>query len=137
MLEYMFRGKSMESNTKLKVYKGDWVYGSLIIDRSSRRHLIFVNTKKIIRVSPKTIGIFTGFKANGKKLFIGDIIDVRDSLGHKHTYEIICQDMGNGARLISADRDGDDYGCYTRSIGLSYDEYKLAGNIHDNPRKKK
>jgi hypothetical protein len=62
MLEYTFRGKSMESNPKLKVYKGDWVYGSLIIDRSSRRHLIFVNAKKIIRVSLRPLVYSPGLK---------------------------------------------------------------------------
>jgi hypothetical protein len=139
MKEYLFRGKSIESDLKLNIRKGEWVYGSLIVEKNngSKRYLIFVNYKKIIRVSPKSIGQYIGIKdIKNKKLFVGDIVEVNNTY-FKTPYEIIWGRDTFGVTLIHADREGDDWGVYTSDFGLPNYKYQLIGNVYDTPRKKK
>jgi len=79
--EILFRGKRIDN--------GEWVYGSLIIGKSSTCFIFDCTDcdilkdnvlSKFIQVDPKTVGQFTGYcDKNEAKIFEGDILRKKGS----------------------------------------------------------
>ena len=131
--EMKFRGKTIESSI-------GWIYGDLIqspgiipvIQRFEKT--IEIKGEKCQqfsqdKVHPQTVGQFTGIKdGNGTEIFEGDIIEV--TLRHNNTivstYNAIV-DQKEGAFGFK-NKQG-----FCPFYGQIHENYKVIGNIHDNP----
>ena len=122
MREILFRGKCKTDN--------EWVYGFPYV---TRKNAVKINwycsefgSMRTDEVEPETVGQYTGLTdKNGKKIFDGDIVE--------------CVSGGEQA-VISWLK-------YSACFGLSFDgwccgfddydfspnDFKVIGNIHDNP----
>ena len=128
--EILFRGKAInrvEGGEYRSNYKnGDWVYGLVtrVFDERYKLPAEMTNTKGIggIEVDYQTIGQYTGFTdKNGKKIFEGDIVRERGGESYQGYYEI-----DNVLTVKIPD--------ILVNFEMSYDcEYKIIGNIYDNP----
>ena len=118
-MEILFRGKW--------TYNGEWVYGTPIYEGDSVYILsgvIEANEEYICiedwrLVVPETVGQYTGHSdRNGKRIFVGDFVLVKDGLRYGDNYECV------GTILVED----------IRTVGLEdYEELTVIGNIHDNP----
>jgi len=143
MREILFRGKRLDN--------GEWVYGNLnygTIEIKSIKDSYYISDfdvtpldKKFYFVIPKTVGQYTGLTdKNGKKIFEGDILQVKQ---HGKTGVRTCAIYFG--EYIDADNVLEGYHCigfYLKvddeccSIGALLDsdfEFEIIGNIHDNP----
>lgn len=126
MREIIFRGKAY--------YNGEWYYGSLIRDHSSRTAgiCIYVELPKnenffghlsncnIYRVDPETVGQFTGLTdKNGQRIFEGDIVSHKGQI-----YEI--KYSTKQARFLALLSNG-----VFNPVVMQNCE--VIGNVHDNP----
>lgn len=125
MREILFRGKRTDN--------GEWVCGNLIIDHDLEKYYIcgfkyFTADYALQReefnyeVDPETVGQYTGFTdKNGVKIFEGDIVRERGGESYQGYYEIdnvlIVEIPDTLVNFV---------------IGCDC-EYKIIGNIHDNP----
>ena len=147
MREILFRGK--------RVSNGEWVYGNYAFtDNNYEQHFVFQNEAFVNKVTPETVGQFTGLTdKNGKKIFEGDIIRYADM----YDYNCYLESLDNTEAYDKCDF-GDiwtvDEVVYGIKIGypafdLNKHEwdcnglselnesgnyfYEVIGNIHDNP----
>ena len=98
MRQILFRGKT---------YRGDWVYGSLIV---AQEYLIENHTGQRL-VNPETVGQYTGcVDADGKKIFEGDII--------RNDGNVV--EFCNGGFFVNGD-----------SPLALWQHERVVGNIHD------
>lgn len=131
MREIKFRGKSL--------LFGKWIYGDYIdataltsVGRKtglSRIGYPIIGGYETISVIAETVGQFTGIKdGNGTEIFEGDIIEV--TLRHNNTivstYNAIV-DQKEGAFGFK-NKQG-----FCPFYGQIHENYKVIGNIHDNP----
>ena len=77
MHEVLFRGKRADN--------GDWVYGYLIHDKYCNVQFPYIgyltiDGVEVVEVLPETVGQYTGFTANGIKIFDGDICKSLDGV---------------------------------------------------------
>ena len=77
MHEVLFRGKRADN--------GDWVYGYLIHDKYCNVQVPYIgyltiDGVEVVEVLPETVGQYTGFTANGIKIFDGDICKSLDGV---------------------------------------------------------
>ena len=112
-MEILFRGKRIDN--------GEWVYGQLWVNRTGTRETahIFLDDGDMEEVEPSTVGQYTGHDdKNGKKIFVGDFVLVKDWLRYGDNYECV------GTILVED----------IRTVGLDdYEELEVVGSIHDNP----
>jgi uncharacterized phage protein (TIGR01671 family) len=126
MRKIIFRGKSFVT--------GGMVYGDLIQWKNGARDILVndldTGEKTKFRVSPETVGQFTGFTdKNGKKIFEGDILCDDECIGKinygdsSYTYEWKLR------RYLKSD--------FYRNCILSdftrLGNLEVIGNIHENP----
>ena len=118
MREILFRGKRTDN--------GEWETGSLVIIRDGCSDKeVFIADKMTgyhTPVIPETVGQFTGLTdKNGVKIFEGDIVREWGGESCQGYYEI-----DNVLTVKSPDT--------LINFEMSYDcEYKIIGNIYDNP----
>lgn len=76
---------------------------------------------------------FTGLEdKNGREIYEGDILRFYKNKSYQADYEVYWEK--HGFSLISAKRDGDDFGVYTKDLHLfKGDEPEIIGNIFENP----
>ena len=123
MREILFRGKRTDN--------GEWVEGDLIqcdLHDAAEHTCIMPQTLTagVYRVLPETVGQYTGLTdKNGKRIFEGDIVER----------------VSDGERAVIS------WLKYSACFGLSFDgwccgfddydflpnDFKVLGNIHDNP----
>lgn len=117
-MEILFRGKRVDN--------GEWVYGMLCnVFKDGELELglaIQVSDEfemLAYPVIPETVGQYTGHDdKNGKKIFVGDFVLVKDGLRYGDNYECV------GMILVED----------IRTVGLEdHEELEVVGNIHDNP----
>ena len=140
MREILFRGKNKQ---------GEWVYGNYCeaecLEGDGIEHLIIEIPRNgcSVHIIPETVGQYTGLKANGKKIFEGDILQVITGSGWtcpkgtKVYYEVVFTEfnpenaswseyIGYMAKMESG---------ALRSLDSVIRRYGavVVGNIHDNP----
>lgn len=76
---------------------------------------------------------FTGLEdKNGKEIYEGDILRFYKNKPYQADYEVYWEKYGFS--LISAKRDGDDFGVYTKDLHFfKRDKPEIIGNIFENP----
>lgn len=128
--EIKFRGKRIDN--------GEWVYGDLLHVKD-KTHILFADEEsmaidclKNYKVSPETVGQYTGLKdKNGKEIYEGDIIGLSYRDGCLIA-EVVYNEEETAFCLKLIDRKA----IGTRSLGnwlsLGY-ECAIIGNAHDNP----
>lgn len=131
MLEILFKGK--------RTYNGDWVQGSLIIEKESA-YIISecekpCNVKVLINmcsveVDPKTVEPFTGMTdKNGTKIFRGDRVRVPMYNGSYNTLTNMIGTVVWEKSAFSVVWDDKKFG--KNFIGY-LENIEVIGNIHDN-----
>lgn len=117
--EVIFRGKRADN--------GEWVEGDLLQTRYHSGHIEYqimpqTPVSSAYPVIPETVGQYTGLTdKNGKGIFEGDIVIERGGESYQGYYEI------DNVLIVKIPDTLVDF-------VLSYDcEYKIIGNIHDNP----
>mgnify|MGYP003294320274 CR=1 FL=1 len=128
MREILFRGKRLDN--------GEWVTGYLeyFYSKAGTRKLhcfISVWGETLHTVDPATVGQYTGLKANGKRIFEGDIL--RCWLGDKIDIGVVQYDDRIAAFIV----------LFTDGVLTFLDFftakvetwYEVIGNIHDNPER--
>lgn len=122
MREILFRGKREDN--------GEWVYGYYAC--IGKHHYILTGKLNLIGtvnfehylVIPETVGQYTGLTdRNGTKIFEGDIVRERGGESCQGFYEIDNVLIVEIPNTLVSFTIGRDCGC----------EYKVIGNIHDNP----
>ena len=130
MREILFRGKQIDN--------GEWVEGYYVkaLDMYDKKiHAIFDiattfysfgETSGFELVNPETIGQYTGFTdKNAKKIFEGDIVKGRRDY---ELYEIVYDGEEEGGWSLGIQHEP------VYSIGgANSKQYKVVGNIFDNP----
>ena len=135
-----FRGKSICEDTittrDSKIGKGDWVYGSLIVD--SQPYIVgeiadvdreFIAPEFWIPVDEKTVCQFTGLHdKNGVEIYEGDKLLMKDEIGNSG---VVTVGFEHGGFIVFR-------GLAWRQIG-DYDVEKntieVIGNIHEEEMK--
>ena len=127
MREILFRGKRIDS--------GKWVEGEMLHDMQDRPHLYWKTPKELpivfsnhAIVDPATLGQFTGLTdKNGKKIFEGDILVIRNCREHPVLVKFIEFSWQCVIPNVNA------YIHYRHRLENNYTKYEVIGNIHDNP----
>lgn len=122
MREILFRGK----------WGRTWIYGDL--QHSSTKETMYIDnyTSFPFQVIPETIGQFTGLTdKNGNKIFEGDIVQcveafALDKIKKGECYVVDWFDEG-AMFEITKGLDSEDFNHCTEL------QFKIIGNIHDNP----
>jgi uncharacterized phage protein (TIGR01671 family) len=123
MREILFRGK--------REYNGEWVRGSLILWNGGDAEICITSSEEHEEQSkalvyPETVGQFTGLTdKNGKKIFEGDIVQA-ERIGNSDNWTGYVV-FWNGCFALKGLKDGN-----VPAIDL-FKNYKVIGNIHDNP----
>lgn len=81
------------------------------------------------------VQMYTGLKdINNIEIYGGDIVKISKLDGkYPQIYEVEWRDIGmSGFRLIDVKREGDEFGVYTRNIGMRSDRIEVIGNIYQN-----
>ena len=124
--EILFRGKDKATD--------QWVYGDYTHNEGLNTHYISRNvnntSRKAWEVDPDTIGQYTGLKdKNGKQIFEGDIIKLKDFDFFDEEYKEI-----KGVVEYSVDRFIIVAGKIEFDLSVYYDtKCKIIGNITDTP----
>jgi uncharacterized phage protein (TIGR01671 family) len=132
MREILFRGKVVQDcNYKGKFIHGDFGYGNCIRpienvgDNINKIYRLY-DELAFVEVDPETLGQFTGLlDKNGKKIFEGDILSLKDEVGKKG---IVTVGFEDGGFIVFK-------GLAWRYIGAYLNienELEIVGNIHDN-----
>lgn len=113
--EILFRGKT---------FAGSWVYGHYQSINIPDRIYHSISNREVI---PESVGQFTGLlDKNGNKIFEGDLLSERGD----SPMQIVWQSYSCQWIAKYTQKEGRGY----REISYRYcNEYKIIGNIHDNP----
>lgn len=132
MREILFRGKRIDN--------GEWVegyyckYERTVIGGVQEYHMIvpyYASDLYGFEVDPNTVGQYTGFTANGKKIFEGDICKFDNGELDNHgsyTNYVIRWDRVNSQYIIANKFNWN--GCLNVFFVI---HAEVIGNIHDNP----
>lgn len=136
MHEVLFKGKRADN--------GEWVYGYLIHDKYCNIQVPYIGYLTIdgvdvVEVLSETVGQYTGFTANGKKIFGGDywidedndilVVEFRNGQYCFVIYGITGEMTPNGFDETSGGFGEVD--CVPMT-DYYVDEIEIAGNVHDN-----
>lgn len=120
-----YRGKSLDT--------GKWVYGYLVFGNNKQNACIVHkqgnNEMHMTAVDPKTVGQFTGYLMNKKKVFEGDVLhkaEQKNSSRDRSYYSIV---KWLGVRWVASGWNGE----MRINPELGYRNMDIVGNIHDNP----
>lgn len=136
MREILFRGK--------RVSNGEWVYGNYAFtDTNDEQHFIFQNEAFANKVTPETVGQYTGLTdKKGKKIFEGDYW--LDTDGDYIVYVVEFRDgqfcfvsYGQRGALMPYGFD-EDAGCFGEldcepMTDFIIENVETDGNVYDNP----
>lgn len=130
MREILFRGKKRN---------GEWVEGDLLhttVDREPRIRSFGLNCAGVYDVIPETVGQFTGLTdKNGKKIFEGDIIQVKSNYRFLIKYG---EYMPNDFCKYEY-KDWKSFGLFATDGKADFQMsnhshlFEVIGNVHDNP----
>ena len=121
------------------VLNGEWLYGDLEYSRNDK-DVVRIHTynddgsyKQQCLVVPDTVGQFTGLvDKNGVKIFEGDILELvvtyqGKPVGEPRIRKVVWK--GSGLYIVNKHND-----CVCeRSATCQEEEYRVIGNIHNNP----
>lgn len=118
--EILFRGKRTDS--------GEWAYGYYVYAHTDNSAGICTEKDGCIDVDPATVGQYTGLTdKNSVKIFEGDIIKGK-GIRVKNDYFEIRWSKGCCGFLAGRDK----Y-VYPNLNQATVSNYKVIGNVHDNP----
>lgn len=137
MREILFRGQCCTDGKWVEGYLGIEVPDELVIQQFSFDEYFKSNCIDQYSVKPETVGQYTGLcDSNGRKIFEGDIVTVfynpnyigvsKDRVGN---FIVVFHDACFMKRKITKPMSGD-AGLYHF---IQSDEFKVIGNIYDNP----
>lgn len=134
-----FRGKSKvnvnylgEDEPLVKI--GQWVYGSLVVEKDFKQHPFHYLIRTITRrgaefviVEEGSIGQHTGLRdAEGNAIYEGDI------LRHGNFKGVVCWNS-KGNFYLNDNKNLGEKDCENLGNILEYEDFVVVGNIHDNP----
>ncbi len=133
MRQYKFRGKRIDTN--------EWVYGSYVQDAQTNTYSIWSFEEKGIKtgiywkyVNKDTVGMcLDRVDIHGVEVYEGDKVRVKSTMP-KHdlgVYEVYWKQDEYRWALIEINREGDEYGAYTRNPAVYGDTWEVVGCIHD------
>lgn len=70
---------------------------------------------------------------NEKEIYEGDILEFYKNRPYEATYEVIWDNKNASFKLISAKREGDEFGVFTEAINSAFYHASIIGNIFENP----
>lgn len=132
MREISFRGKRVDN--------GEWETGSLVRVRvgchDERDYIADKMTGFHTPIIPKTIGEYTGLKANGTRIFEGDILGYSEHSEHfrylNNVRFAVFYDNENACFSVERYVNGN-YECTKRLAAFNPGEHlEVIGNIHDD-----
>ena len=95
---------------------------------------VYIKNLRAIKKPQYILQQWTGIKDDNKKdIYEGDIVLLNAGKAYETKYEVIYNDCSFS--LISATREGDDYGVYIRQLrtDIKSDTIQVVGNIFENP----
>ena len=109
-----------------------------VLSKDQFTGLYDATTWKELTVEEQTAYLASGGKKNkwiGKEIYTHDIVYCTNRpLTRASNYEVIWDTSDAGFSMISAKRDGDEFGVYTRNIAsIRKEEMRIVGNIFQNP----
>ena len=133
MREILFRGKHIHAFPKNKHLDGTWVYGYL----SGGDYINTVDDGEYgekyaseMLIDPQTICQYTGMEKEGRKLYENDIVECRGNGRHFQTCIKWDEDAGG---FMLQDTESSWCGLDALGEGGIYKDYRIVGNIFDNP----
>nr|DAI30400.1 MAG TPA: YopX protein [Caudoviricetes sp.] len=138
MKETLFRGKTLPKENQDFEFNNVWVYGDLIIDKTTGKYYIhpqnntfkteneIAKTMVVHEVVPNTIGQYVGFNdIYNEMIFSGDIVRCYSIENNEYTLKIVSYAPDESRFVLS-------------SLGTNYypEQYitmEVIGNCQDNP----
>lgn len=133
MREILFRGKHVHVFLENKHLDGTWAYGYLYggnyirtedEDEYGRRM-----TSEVL-IDPGTVCQYTGVEKEGVKLFENDVIECR---GHGRHFQTQVAWDGDAGGFMFQDTETTSVGLDALGEGGIYRDWRVIGNIFDNP----
>ena len=134
-----FRGKRVDNGEWEEGFVIEYEYGTAILNINSLYHVDGAEWNfNDIQVIPETVGQFTGLTdKNGKDIWEGDIL-ARCFEDYNENCEVYYHKGVLSARAIVSNvfrplNTMDGYGWCRVDCGSHYYDFRVIGNIHDNP----
>lgn len=132
MREIRFRGRSVVNDRYNGIKVGDWVYGCFIQSGCDAPCIIFGDGEQV-EIDRDTLSQYTGLKdSEGAEIYERDIVRCIPDGEYELSY--VCKVERKGTALTVEVRGFEyDYTCIHWAADSCYLEYKVIGNVHENP----